>query len=378
MKKNCRRLLTGCSLLALSALAGCAGGINRDIREANNNFRYLDAYSAGDPLTEPEGLDKLKYSTDFDLPGTVIRDSRAAITGRHVDVRPPQKLIPLDPEVITAKDGDLAQIWFHADENGREMTANGLFTVLIRFLNGAGIDIESVDPENSFVRTDWYEATEFATAYDNQALADGALIYRQKYLFRLVRNRQGVPGIIVQITDNIIERSDGEELLTGLNRFEPGRFAALMANRLMLSYHQQQVNSEAGADRNVEITIGKDNNDLPCWILNASFDETYQVLTEILNGYGIFISEYSSTAGEIRFDYSELDPEDWAAHETEPWGLESGKYTFKIGLFRDKSTITLYDKQNRPVDAGVISRMYAGFSISLTNQFIEHRKKIKK
>ena len=142
----------------------------------------------------------------------------------------------------------------------------------------------------------------------------------------------------------------------------------------MQSYHQQQLNIHAKTTGNLEVTIGRDNNELPCWMINAPFDETYAVLTEMMIDYDIHISEYSSTAGEIKINYSELDPEDWEKHETEPWAIDSGKYTFKIGVYDEKSTITLYDKNNQPVNSGTITRMYSGFSISLSNQFAKHRK----
>jgi uncharacterized lipoprotein len=363
--------------MLLAALCGCtSGNINNDIRKANNNFRYLDTVNTAEPIRTPVGLTPLVFSREFEIPVQGIKDSRAAILGKYVDIRPPQKLIPLDPNVVTFNDGDLSQVWFYPDEYGKTMTPNELFSVLVRFLNMNNIDIESIDPVNNFVQTDWYEGTEFATPYNTSDMAESALIYRQKYLFRLIRNSQNIPGVAVQITDNIIERPSGEELSTGLNRFEPARFSALMANRFMQSYHQQQLNIHAKTAQNLEITIGRDNNELPCWMINAPFDETYAVLTELMIDYDIRISEYSSTAGEIKIDYSELDPEDWEKHDTEPWAIDSGKYTFKIGVYDEKSTITLYDKNNQPLSSGIITRMYSGFSISLANQFAKHRKTV--
>lgn len=375
MNRTLFSILNGCSILILAALCGCTSGkVNKDVRTANNSFKYLDTIDTSEPLRIPAELTHPNFSREFDIPAKPIKDSRAAILGKYVDIRPPQKLIPLDPNVVTFNDGDLSQVWFYPDEYGNTMTPNELFNVLVRFLNMNNIDIENIDPVSNFVQTDWYEGTEFATPYNTYDMAENALIYRQKYLFRMIRNSRNIPGVAVQITDNIIERPDGEELSTGLNRFEPARFSALMANRLMQSYHQQQLNIHANKDRDLEITIGRDNNELPCWMVNAPFDETYAVLTELMMDYDIKIKEYSSTAGEIKIDYSELDPEDWEAHDTEPWAIDSGKYTFKIGVYDEKSTITLYDKNNQPVNAGAVARMYSGFSISLNNQFIKHRK----
>ena len=48
----------------------------------------------------------------------------------------------------------------------------------------------------------------------------------------------------------------------------------------------------------------------------------------------------------------------------------------EIGVYDEKSTITLYDKNNQPLSSGIITRMYSGFSISLANQFEKHRKTV--
>ena len=58
----------------------------------------------------------------------------------------------------------------------------------------------------------------------------------------------------------------------------------------------------------------------------------------------------------------------------EPWGLVSEKYKFKIGVVGDKVSISLYDKNDAPVPAGVIARMYSGFASSLNKQFLRDKR----
>jgi uncharacterized lipoprotein len=57
----------------------------------------------------------------------------------------------------------------------------------------------------------------------------------------------------------------------------------------------------------------------------------------------------------------------------ESWGLESGKYTFKLGVFQGKTSITMYDDKNKPVNTSVTARMYSGFASSLNVQFYLNR-----
>ena len=178
----------------------------------------------------------------------------------------------------------------------------------------------------------------------------------------------------IQLTDNIIEQTDGTELKAGLNRFEPSRFTALMANRLMWSYNLDMKKKHSSSENAyVAISLGRDNNDLPCWLVDAGFDDTYKALVDLFTAYEIKIKEYSSTAGEITVKYSEPEPEFWESQGVEPWGLEDGKYTFKLGVFQGKTSVTMYDENNKPVNTAVTARMYSGFASSLNVQFYLNR-----
>jgi len=362
-------------MVAAGLMSGCRSSyVNNDIRQANNKFAYLDTVPVERRMVQPEGTTPISYSRKFDLPAMKFDDVRSALVGKAVDVRPPQKLIPLNSNVAVGQDGDIAYVWFYPDEEGNEITSNDLLATLFRMFTRSAISVDTIDAMNSFIQTDWYDATEFATPYSPEAMEKGFLIYRQRYAFGLRKNTEGAPGVSIQLTDNIIEQTDGTELKAGLNRFEPSRFTALMANRLMWSYNLDMKKKHSGGESAyVAIALGRDNNDLPCWLVDAGFDDTYKALVDLLKAYEIKIKEYSSTSGEVTIKYSEPDPEFWESQGVESWGLESGKYTFKLGVFQGKTSITMYDDKNKPVNTSVTARMYSGFASSLNVQFYLNR-----
>ncbi len=356
-------------------LTGCwSNYVNSDVREANNNFRYLDEVAIERNLVQPQGTDPINYSNQFVLPKIAQDNVRSALVGRAVDVRPPQKLIPLNSNIAVNQDGDISYVWFYPDEEGHEMTSNDLLETLFRMFKRSSISVDEIDAVNSVIRTDWYDGTEFATPYTPDSLEKDLLIYRQKYAFGLRKNTEGALGVSVQLTDNIIEQPDGGELKAGLNRYEPSRFTALMANRLMWFYNLDMKTKHTNEESSyVGIVLGKDNNALPCWIVDASFNDTYKALEQLMLKYEIQIKEYSSTTGQIKIKYDEPDPEFWTEHNTESWALESGKYTFKLGIYQGKTSITLYDSDDKPVSTGVTARMYSGFATSLNHEFYVER-----
>lgn len=359
--------------LCLDACSSWTGGINKDLREANNNFSYINEVATERQLVQPADTDQLVFSKKFVLPAQVT-DSRAALVGSDVDIRPPQKLIPMESNLIAFKDGDLSVVWFYPDESGNAVTVNDMLYTVLHLFKRLGIDVDTIDAVNSEIRTDWYEATEFANPYTINSLKDELLRYRQKYLFKLGTNKDGVPGVVVQLTDNVIEKSEGTELADGLNRFEPSRFSALMANKLMWSYSLDQKSKLKNSEsQTVNISLGRDNNNLACWLVEASFDDTYKVLEQLFIKYDIDIKEYSSANGEITISYDEMDPEFWQNENVEPWTLDSGRYLFKLGVYDNKTSITVYDKNKQPVATGVTARMYSGFAESLNRQFLIYR-----
>jgi outer membrane protein assembly factor BamC len=108
-------------------------------------------------------------------------------------------------------------------------------------------------------------------------------------------------------------------------------------------------------------------------MVNASFEETYKVLEQLFLRYDIKIISYSSSGGEIKINYRELDADEWKNFGTEPWAIDSDKYLFKIGVYKGKSTITIYDDLNKALETNVVARMYSGFAISLANEFEKYR-----
>ncbi|MGN1393710.1 MAG: outer membrane protein assembly factor BamC [Succinivibrionaceae bacterium] len=370
--------LNCCILGSSLILSACTGVINTELREANNDFRYLDEVYNEREIVQPEGTDPIYFSDTYSLGIKPIVDSKAALVGKFVDVRPPQKIISLDPSFITFQDGDLAQIWFYPDEKRNIVTANDMLIAILSFCNSSNILIDDVDALASTIQTSWIDVTEYGTEYNLNNFNNGSILYRQRYLLRLIKNDEGVPGVAIQITDNVMEKTDGTELPDGLNRFEPSRMTAQFANRLLADIYKKRL-ALTMVDFNyetVDIEYARDNNNLPCWKINAPFDQTYKILEKLFLDYDIEIKSYSSTAGEIEIDYDEFDSEFWEAHQTETWALDSGVYLFKLGVHDGKTTITLYDRNKVAVPSGVVSRMFAGFALSLKREFFIHKNDI--
>jgi outer membrane protein assembly factor BamC len=83
----------------------------------------------------------------------------------------------------------------------------------------------------------------------------------------------------------------------------------------------------------------------------------------VLPAYGFTIKDTQQSLGWIDVEYDEPDSEFWKAKGAEPFKLEEDKYRFQLGeMTGGKTSITLFDKDKKPVASGVISQMYISLS----------------
>ena len=111
------------------------------------------------------------------------------------------------------------------------------------------------------------------------------------------------------------------------------------------------------------LELGLDNNELSAWIAEGSFDQVWRRLNQVLPAYGFTIKDTQQSLGWIDVEYDEPDSEFWKAKGAEPFKLEEDKYRFQLGeMTGGKTSITLFDKDKKPVASGVISQMYISLS----------------
>ena len=111
------------------------------------------------------------------------------------------------------------------------------------------------------------------------------------------------------------------------------------------------------------LQLGLDNNELSAWIAEGSFDQVWRRLNQVLPAYGFAIKDTQQSLGWIDVEYEEPGAEFWKAKGSEPFKLEEEKYRFQLGeMAGGKTSITLFDKDKKPVSSGVISQMYISLS----------------
>lgn len=186
---------------------------------------------------------------------------------------------------------------------------------------------------------------------------------RQRYQFTLRNDVQRhAVNMSVRVLDHE-ETIDGETS-TVLTPADAQRYATRALNQFSLYYDKQlKAREQHKSNDGMGLELGLDNNELSAWIADGSFEQVWRRLNQVLPAYGFTIKDTQQSLGWIDVEYDEPDAEFWQAKGAEPFKLEEDKYRFQLGeMAGGKTSITLFDKDKKPVASGVISQMYISLS----------------
>ena len=62
-----------------------------------------------------------------------------------------------------------------------------------------GITLDKIEAQEGIIQTDWYESTEAGLPYTLNSSNKGLVRYRQRFSFKLGANKDGVPGVQIQL-----------------------------------------------------------------------------------------------------------------------------------------------------------------------------------
>ncbi len=357
-------LLAG--VVTMSALMGCSSPQER--KQANTDFDYLDAKLVTRPFTVPGGLQAPAYGKEFTVP-PLPQGAEHGPLGDTIDVRPPMQVLAMVPGSRSENSGNNITLWFTARSVTNNVD-NEVWNYLLGFMTRRGIAIRDFNTVARTMDTEPFDATANLHPWSEAAKKNDETRVHQSYRFRLqsdpVMHRTGLTAELLQ-HEAFIEDEDKDE--TPLTVFERRRYSALMLNQVVSDY-DQQVNLRASTTTNgrLAMSLGVDDNGLTAWLVDATFDETWQRLNTLLPKLNFEIASKHESKGLIIVDYDEPDSDFWKAQDIEPFGLDSGIYRLQLGEFKGKTSITLFDEDKKPVPTSVVSKMYLGLSKAFGRQ----------
>ena len=353
-KGNAGRLVL--SVATVAVLAACSSP--QDRKMANRGFEYEESRLEGRAFLVPAGLSTPAFNNGFDIPA-LPESSREGAIGAKVDVRPPAQLLTVVPGSQVVANAEEPTIAFYALSTSQSVERD-TWAFLMNFLAEHKVTTEKLDQQAGVLQTGWFDNT---AVLDGWAEDDDDFKIRQRYQFVLKNDVQRHATMMsVRVLDHE-ETIDGETS-TALTPADAQRYATRALNQFSLYYDKQlKAREQHKSSDGMGLELGLDNNELSAWIAEGSFDQVWRRLNQVLPAYGFTIKDTQQSLGWIDVEYDEPDAEFWKAKGAEPFKLEEEQYRFQLGeMAGGKTSITLFDKDKKPVSSGVISQMYISLS----------------
>ncbi|MFM5844611.1 outer membrane protein assembly factor BamC [Aeromonas sanarellii] len=353
-KGNAGRLVL--SVATVAVLAACSSP--QDRKMANRGFEYEESRLEGRAFLVPAGLSTPAFNNGFDIPA-LPESSREGAIGAKVDVRPPAQLLTVVPGSQVVANAEEPTIAFYALSTSQSVERD-TWAFLMNFLAEHKVTTEKLDQQAGVLQTGWFDNT---AVLDGWAEEDDDFKIRQRYQFVLKNDVQRHATMMsVRVLEHE-ETIDGETS-TALTPADAQRYATRALNQFSLYYDKQlKAREQHKSSDGMGLELGLDNNELSAWIAEGLFDQVWRRLNQVLPAYGFTIKDTQQSLGWIDVEYDEPDAEFWKAKGAEPFKLEEDQYRFQLGeMAGGKTSITLFDKDKKPVSSGVISQMYISLS----------------
>ena len=353
-KGNAVRLVL--SVATVAVLAACSSPQERKM--ANRGFEYEESRLEGRAFLVPAGLSTPAFNSNFDIPA-LPESSREGALGAKVDVRPPAQLLTVVPGSQVVANASEPTVAFYALSTSQSVERD-TWAFLMNFLAEHKVTTEKLDQQDGVLQTGWFDNS---AVLDGWAEDDDDFKIRQRYQFTL---RNDVQRHAIKMSVRVLDHEetiDGETS-TVLTPADAQRYATRALNQFSLYYDKQlKAREQHKSSDGMGLELGLDNNELSAWIAEGSFDQVWRRLNQVLPAYGFTIKDTQQSLGWIDVEYDEPDAEFWKAKGAEPFKLEEDQYRFQLGeMAGGKTSITLFDKDKKPVSSGVISQMYISLS----------------
>lgn len=353
-------------LVAIGLITGCSSLEER--KQPNGNQDYQKATLRDATFVVPAGLQNPHFTTEYQIPALPSAAKDQAM-GLDVDVRAPVQVFPLVPGSKAEPDGNNMTIWFTA-RSATQNIDNDVWNALLSFLNRRAINFTDIDPVHKTLDTDWFFATEDLAAWNpDDKTKKKQLQVHQRYRFTIKSDPAHHRTALVADLKDHEAFVKGDRYDHPLSRFDRRRYSAAMLNQVTEDYQAQLDSHKVSVNpRQVKMSLGVDDNDLTAWLVNAPFEITWQRMERLLPTLGFTIKDKTQAKGLMELNYDEPGTSFWQKQDLDPFGLDSGKYFLQYGEYRGKTSITLLDKDKKPVPSSVVSKMYLGISKAFSRQ----------
>lgn len=360
-------MLTACSTVS-DVWDFATDDSDASLREPTGYYDHTDVQEHVDPLVVPADLATPMTDRTLEVPAVQASDESRTLVGARMDVRPPVVSQVSEMGVEIVNNGEDAIVWFLPYSTFNVTSQDQAWQMLNNALSFLRVPVAESNPMSYAIATGPMDYNSFGEPYDEISSGMEAYRYSQVYKVAVGSSSSGLVGFNVSLVSSSSYTGDGDAMGDYLNPRQRRSFTTGFANSLIKALVMQSKQGEIVPD-NVNVFLGRDNNDQDALIVPAPYQSTWNVMRGLLEQYGFTVDEYSISRSSFNVSFEELNAEDYRALGVEPFNLVEGEYIVRLAVSGEQTVITFYDEDDKPLSATTVAAMYPGLSQAIAREF---------
>ncbi len=341
------------------------GNLDTSLREPTGYYEHTKAKNIPDQLVTPAGLNTPPIDPTLSIPDNAIQKGPL---GENIDVRPPIVFLKSKHGLAGQFINGESIIWFDANGTHGIDNEDKAWALLGKVLNNMHIKVGNVTEGAYELTTASADFNEYGQPYSMLDLDSKGLRYNQIYRIRIGKNKYGHVGIATALIGSMTKLSNGKEMQNTLTPIELERFAIGFSKEIIAEV-ERSYEIENNLPDELQVNLDRDVNDEDCFRLAIPYDIAWPLVRKMLPKYGFTILEYSISSSTINVKYEEPKSSFFKEEGIDSFKIESDDYIIRIALDKNKSVITFYDSDDKPLPTNVITALYPGFSKALQKEY---------
>lgn len=364
------RQLSRCALaVSVACLAACSGSVS----QPKGDTQYIEQQQQAEFIV-PEGLDKPQTRTTYEVPEVANGDS--AFIGRKMNILPPDQVLTLVKGSLLPKGTRKAQIQFESPQSDWDIRTQ-VWHALWQYLQDKGISARFWDKQGGVLITDWFthyfdeDPSPFFGLEDYFFERRGDIEVKTRYYFGLDVDEAGRSAQLYAGMIGYEERVDGQLTKTAPDQVDRENMTVQFLNGAIAIYDREAkvLEHELARKEYKQIPLQfEQRSGSPLIVAQAPFEVVWPRMKNALELANFSVKDTDKSLGTYYVDYDEgftflgLFGRDKVSVE----GLDEDKYEVLLGDRGDKTTINLFDEDNKPISPALLKQVYEALQVTLS------------
>lgn len=358
------------AVIATIVFSGCASKEDREL--ASGSFKYTEV-NTGQTILIPEDVDTPEFSSRYELPA-LGEDAPTNLVGRNLPIVSPSLVLPVVTGSHLTEGTKTATVWFDKVDDSQPLDKT-IWNSLLAFLEEQGIGVDSFNPDDQRLVTDWM----IITGDEDQSWYDWTTTESQigrRFEFTLDMKPHGRSAALnAELVDYLA--SVGDDVSADLDVLNERREEVNILNQV-ISHYDYQIRLATSRKiqqirQGLDMQMGFDENGDAAFVIDAMYDIAWPRMQLVLRKLGFDVKDLDKSNGLLFVTYSGKDEkwfEGWFSSDDE-FQLDEDDYRLQLREMGNKTSVTFMNAESEPFQANQVSQLFPLFSDTMSEDDLD-------